>query len=201
MSIIYKQFELNTNRFKNMNKQQKKIMAIMALERQWKVYEKCSLKREWGRNEVYRGVLDNCWKFALENKDIPEEVWNICDNNKPENILINKPDMYDDFVSYSSIFVDNLIEFIDNWLDEVDGEECFLQFNFDFIESFLECYLDDKSLIDEHELIQSEIEHQNIDYKKMKGCVNIMNIKEWFDSKSNESVLGKYWFNNKFIIK
>lgn len=206
MKLITQQYQQNKERFSSMSEQYKTLYAIMGMERQWKVYERASARCKWDRREVYRSVLDRLWTAVVTDQAIEEELWQLVEQNDPEQVLFNEPKLMDDKFTYSLIFVQNLKMLIENILDGVDYRELFVQGNFDFLESFLYTYLelDDlengDEIFEKHELVQAEIEHQNRDFAIIQSKKNTEEIQEWFQENDMESILGNYWFNGNFAM-
>ena len=206
MDIFEEQFELDKKRMNNLSDKAKNIYSLMALERQWKVYEKGSKGYNWNRSDIYRQLLDQCWETIIENRAIDEELWNICVDNKPTEMMSNIPEQIDDISTFSLIFVDNFSTFIEELL-ECGVATRYSLLNFDFLEAFLDEYLalendeESKEIFGKHELVQLEITHQERDYERIHNCEDFEKLREWYRTECAESILGEYWFNSNFIIK
>lgn len=206
MDIFEEQFELDKKRMNNLSDKEKNIYSLMALERQWKVYEKGSKGYNWNRSDVYRQLLDQCWETIIENRVVDEGLWNICVDNKPTEIMSNIAEQIDDISTFSLIFADNLSCFIEGLLECGVAIRYSLS-NFDFLESFLYEYLalenneESKEIFWKHELVQLEIMRQERDYERIHKCGDFEKLREWYRTECAESILGEYWFNSNFIIK
>ena len=207
MSVLDEHFELDKKRTKDLSKQEASICSLMAVERQWKVYEKAAKGYNWDRSDIYRQLLDKCWDRVLKNKVMEEEAWNICYENKPENIRTDIDEM-DDMYCFCSIFADTLEMLIDDLCEE-GCTSGFTSYNFQFLDGFLDEYLalginntdNREEVIKNHELVRIEIERQNRDFEKIRGCDNLLELREWCLIECNESILVDYWFNENFIVK
>lgn len=206
MDIFEEQFELDKKRMNNLSDKAKNIYSLMALERQWKVYEKGSKGYNWNRNDIYRQLLDQCWETIIENRAIDEGLWNICVDNKPTEMMSNIAEQIDDISTFSLIFADNLSCFIEGLLECGVAIRYSLS-NFDFLESFLYEYLalenneENKEIFWKHELVQLEMMRQERDYERIHKCEDFEKLREWYRTECAESILGEYWFNSNFIIK
>lgn len=195
-------FELDKKRTGNLSKQAASIYSLMAVERQWKVYEKAASGYSWGRSNIYRRLLDQCWDAVLGNKIMEEKLWNICYDNKPENVIADDDRQIDDLFQFCSIFADTLEMLIDD-LCETGCTSGFTFYNFKFLDGFIGDYLelgtnlhDNRGeIIGNHELGQLEVMRQNRDFEKITSCDNLGELRKWCLKQCNESILGDYWFD------
>ncbi len=202
MSILDKYFELDKKRQRILSKQEASIYSLMAVERQWKVYERAAKGCSWDRSDIYRQLLDKCWDTVFQNKIMEEEAGNICYENKPENVKVDIDEKSNDLFCFCSIFADTLEMLIDD-LCEDGCTSGFTFYNFQFLDGFLDEHLahginrteDREEIIQNHELIRLEIERQNRDFEMISCCDNFKVLKEWCLIECNENILADYWFN------
>lgn len=170
-------------KFSILSKKEKRILAIMCLERQLKAYEKFALGKNWNRANEYREMFDICWNSILNDKNVDESIWEFHENIKPE--IVNK--IIDEYKEqefcYANIFSTNVMEFLENLLDDNGNEIGFLLLNLDFIICFLNNNKD-TYVIEEYEndeLIMFEIKMQQLDEMKLKKIVCLNDVKKWID--------------------
>lgn len=141
MYTIEEQYKLNKIRFEQLSVCNKNLFAMMALERQWKVYERAAIGQKWDRRTIYREVLDTCWRSIVEGKEILEITWEISSENMPENLIINKKVELDNVVAFAGLFVENLLTLLDALIEGHEDNESVTQLNFDFLEPFIHTYM------------------------------------------------------------
>ena len=57
----------------DLDKKNKRKIALMCLERQYKTYEHLANNKEWDKRVEYRELLDECWKVILEDGVLEED--------------------------------------------------------------------------------------------------------------------------------
>lgn len=172
----------NDNRMSLLTKKQKRLLAIMCLERQFKSYENMALYKDWNRSSDYRQLLDNFWSIVLNEERPDESIWEFHEKINPEKVNKSIIEYDTKEFNYANIFSYNVIGFIENLLDDIENEETFRLSNIDYIL----CYLNEETegfCIDEYqnnELISNEILNQEQDVINMKkiGCLN--DAKKWY---------------------
>lgn len=165
----------------HLNTKQKRVLAIMCLERQFKAYEKMAKKQIWNRSNEYRQLLDICWKVILYDKDVDESIWDMHEKIKPENVASSEECKNQGF-SFANIFAGNIMELLENLLDDNGNEETFRLLSIDYIL----CFLNEDNqvfLIDEYkdnDLIRYEIKMQKQDEEDLKKICSFDNAQKWY---------------------
>lgn len=180
---IYK--DILVKRFKQLAVQDKRKLAVMSLERQFKSYCYFALVKNWNRSKEYRDLLDTCWKSILKKEQLSEEIWEFHEKIKPEYVNKFKEEGSKINISYGNIFAGNVMELIETLLDDKKYEEGFLLLNIDYIVSYLnESNTGQKYKIDtfkDNVLIINEIKNQEYDMKDKDKIDSFISAKKWYE--------------------
>lgn len=172
----------------------KGFFEIMCVERIWKVYEKACVGKVWDRHIEFRKILDLSWEGILKDLKIHEKYLLFCDNSFTDNVN-------DDLDSANNIIVCA----VGTLLDEINNNNInisrVISRNFDFLDNFLYIYYGlevnkkNDEIIDNHELMMNELNHQ----KKIINKLKETNLKNefyiWARKNCGESILGNFWYN------
>lgn len=175
------------------------LLILVTLERQWEVYKKASREYEWGREDIFRDILDKCWRVIIQGEHMDKDIWNQCNENHPENI---GEDEDSEISGFCMTIVDNITALVELLMSQEVVDKAFMMCNFDFLDAFLYQYYDlplnSREIVEEHELFQKELARQERDYQMVKDTSDMEQIKIWYKSLEEESVLDNYWFNENF---
>lgn len=176
-------------RFESISKQDRKKVAMMSIERQYKAYSDFACHKNWNREKEYRIILNECWKCILEDINLEESIWNMHENIRPENIEKNAEEDIEMELTYADIFSCNILELIDNLIDDLGDEEGFLMLNIGYIITYLnENDIEEKFKIDEykeHILVENEIKNQEADFKNKDNIIDSITMQKWIENSRN----------------
>lgn len=119
--------------FADLNVNEKRKVALMSMERQFKAYCQLAENADWNRQSEYRKLLDECWSAVLNDSPPSEEVWEKHNGIKPSAANSARGEYTKIPFAYACIFADNFEAFLEMLLDNTSGEESFLLFNIDFL--------------------------------------------------------------------
>lgn len=173
-----------TNKFNTLSCMNKRKLAIMSVERQFKYYSRMVKNRPFDKSKEYRAILDACWRFILFNEKLDENLW-----YQQDKLHIEKFNdvYYDDSIDDAAmlcITCDNIMMLIEMLEDpEDDTEDGFLALNIDYIFGYLNNINGDKySDIDDcenHFLTINELHHQEDDFKIVDNINTLEDVREW----------------------
>ena len=178
-------------KFKNLSNRNRKKLAIMSIERQFKYYSKILENKLFNKSQEYRLILDKCWNFILFDTKLDEDIW-----YQQDKIHIEKfgKDYYDDdsfhLSNMLSTTCNNIMMFIEMLEDsEDDTEYTFLTLNLDYIYGYLngiDCdKYEDIDDCENHFLTINELNNQKNDFKVVNRINTLEDVKEWLkDCKS-----------------
>lgn len=166
-----------------LNKRQRRMLAIMCVERQFQSYKKMAKNKLWDRSGEYRQLLDCCWQAVLRDEDIKEELWEQHEKIRPEQVNQSVEEYQSREFSYANMFAGNVGDFLETLLDDIGNEETFRLVNFDYIFSFLN---EEREgfLIKEYEknsLILAEKKRQELDKKQLEEILCFDAAKKWYE--------------------
>ncbi|MCM1101030.1 MAG: hypothetical protein NC398_06565 [Acetatifactor muris] len=139
------------------NKCEKRKVALMSLERQFKAYQQLAKDRQWDSREEYREIPDTCWDAILNNREF----------------------------AFGNIFAANMESFLEMLLDDTGGEVSFCLLNIDFILNYLDedKAIQDKNVASE--CIKREVENQSNDVVQQKNLKNLTDVRNWYEQTDN----------------
>lgn len=161
---------------------EKRKVALMCLERQFKAYQHLAENKEWNRCKEYRALLDECWHAVLDNIELCEEIWEKHEKIRPENVNSSKEEYTQIEFAYGNIFAGNMESFLEMLLDDTDGEESFLLFNIDFILSYMKEVGIDHG---EDRFILREVKNQADDVVEQRNLVKFKDASSWYKQADN----------------
>lgn len=203
LKIYFKEFEFMdfmetykkelVYKFQTMLKKDRKKMAMMSMERQFKSYVDFAINKSWNRVKDYRIILDECWKCIFSDTNLGEHIWEIHENIRPENVEKSIKENMELNISYANIFACNISELIDNLIDNMEYEEGFLLLNIGYIISYLnENNIEEKFKIDEYKeynLVKNEIKNQKADLRNKDSIIDYITMQEWIRNCRNLLIL------------
>ena len=161
---------------------QKRILALMCLERQFHTYRKFVDGKIWDRSEQYRELLDKCWTIVLSDSDADDGIWYFHEKIRSDN-LCNKEDCTLG-LWIANIFASHIEEWLDYLIDEPIYEEAFRLLTLDFILVYLNEEDDEESFkydtYENHPLIAKEMKQQIQDETDMTIIHNLEDVKKWY---------------------
>ena len=172
----------NEKRMSKFSRKQKRILAIMCLERQFYTYRQMAKGKIWDRNEQYRELLDQCWMVVLDDMEADDRIWYFHEKIRSDN-LCNGIE-YTLELCMANIFASHIEEWLNYLIDEPIYEEAFRLLTLDFILVYLnegegETFKYDK--FENHQLIVNEMNQQIQDEVDMKKISNLENAKNWYN--------------------
>lgn len=184
-------------RVEMLNIQKKYIFALMLTERQAKVYFKACINRNWNRKKEIINVLEKCWSSIVNDKILPVELVDLCQEYNPENIGSD----WDDIHSFCITVLNNVTILVQMIVDK-DFDNLFARCNYDFLESFLYQYygwepLNTEMLV-KNDLMQLEYKRNIRDLSLLESNIDFKNIYTEYHMRSEENLLDNYWFNDNF---
>ena len=196
MSKIIEQIDKIESIFRLLNSLQIYTFGVFCAERQWLIYEKASVGKQWDNKKLYREMLDAVWDWLLGKTVQPQNYSKLCE----EAIIENIDDDKDTFASEVSVSFYNLIFSIENNIPEdtfqtikhsLNAIDFFL---LDFV-LYIPASISNDLLVDSHELVINEIGEE--DY-----CIEVLlnpnftekQIKMLRERATGQSILGNYWF-------
>lgn len=171
----------NEKRMSIFTQKQKRILALMCLERQFCTYRQLTQGKIWARSEQYRELLDQCWTVVLNNMETDDSIWHFHEKIRPDN-LCNGTE-YTLELCMASIFASHIEEWLNYLIDEPIYEESFRLLTLDFILVYLneneeESFEYDK--YENHPLIVGEIKQQIQDETDMTIIHNLEDAQKWY---------------------
>ncbi|HRH43095.1 MAG TPA: DUF416 family protein [Pyrinomonadaceae bacterium] len=173
--------------------------GVFCAERQFPIYEKLAVGKNWNNTKLFRDVLNKIWDWLLDKDDKPQGYLEICDQ-AVEAVEQSQVDI-DSFAFDASLSFSGLIYMVENDIFEPNSIEGTIHSSLNIIHTFLFDYLLDISssspegelISNSHELIINEIIEQ--DY-----CINmilnsnfsIKSIEMLRQRASGQSILGNY---------
>lgn len=169
----------------SLNTSEKRKVALMSLERQFKAYQQLAENKEWDRRKEYRALLDECWLAVLDNTELCEEIWEKHEKIRPENVNSSKEEYAKIEFAYGNIFAGNMESFLEMLLDDTGGEESFFLFNIDFILS----YLNEEGIVQDEEMkkgyLLREVKNQSDDVVQQKNLRELKDVLSWYKQADN----------------
>ena len=157
--------------FERLDKQCRRKLMLMSVERQFKMYCELAEGKEWKRDNEYRDLLDKFWRITLEKEQIEESIWEWHETIRPDNVNKSGKEYTCLNFAYANIFAGNIETLIETFLEDTDHEESFLLFNIDLILSYLnEDHISQAWKYDEyesHKLIGTGMENQKNDMQNV----------------------------------
>lgn len=170
-------------KFKVLSSMNKKKLAIMSIERQFKYYSNMLKNKPFDRSKEYRLILDKCWNFILFNEKLDEDIWYQQDKLHIDNF--SQADYDDSFDSAMlSTTCNNILMFIEMLEDtEDDTEYTFLTLNLDYIYGYLNGKDEEKynkiEDCEDHFLTIREINNQENDFKFIGSINTLEDVRKW----------------------
>lgn len=168
-----------------LNKYEKRKVALMCLERQFKAYQQFAKDKQWDRWEEYREILDTCWDAILDNKELNEDIWEKHERIKPASVNNTTKEFAEAEFAYGNIFAGNMEDFLDMLLDDTGGEVSFCLYNIEFL---LNYFNEDKVIQDKNvtsECMKREVENQTNDVVQQKNLKNLIDVQNWYEQTDN----------------
>ena len=164
----------------DLDKENKRKLALMCIERQFKTYEHLASNKEWDKRVEYRELLDECWSVILEDAVLEEDVWEKHEEIKPESVNKKAEEFVTVEFAFANVFASNMEAFIDMLLDDDEGEESFLLFNINFIVNYVnEIRTDSDNELCE-KLVEQEKKNQLKDIETVCRLENMADVKGWY---------------------
>lgn len=162
---------------------EKRKVALMCLERQFKVYQRLADNKEWNRQNQYRELLDECWSAILNNTALSEEIWEKHNSIKPSAVNSTREEYTKIPFAYANIFADNFEAFLEMLLDDTGGEESFLLFNIDFLLKYSEENNYNTEIKDR--LLSREFNNQHNDTVFQRSITKLSDAVSWYNQTDN----------------
>ncbi len=190
---------------------QLKLFLIMLIERQFQVYKKYAVGKEWNFTNKFNKIIEDCWNFVingtkydyitkLENShnyfEDYEEWEDECAMHSP-NYLIENYD-YMKSIEVLSCVVKYIYCLYPTMAESrpCDGTATYnLDFLFDFFYHLDEETDDEETYFEEHELVCLEFEREKRDIEYLKTETDIQKIYQRYHFDLQESILEDYWFD------
>ncbi len=167
-------------RLLTLNQHQKRILALMCLERQFCTYRKFTTGQVWSRIDQYRELMDKFWTIVLNDLEMDDSVWYFHEKIRADNLCNGLEDTIQ--LCIARIFANHIEEWIDYFIDNPVYEEAFRLFTLDFILVYLneeeENFEYDK--FEKNLFIIKEMEHQIQDERNVKEILNFEDAKQWY---------------------
>ncbi len=162
-----------------LNKYEKRKVALMCLERQFKAYQQLAKDKQWNRWAEYREILDTCWNSILDNKELNEDIWEKHEKIKPASVNNTTKEYAEAEFAFGNIFASNMEDFLEMLLDDTGGEVSFCLYNIEFILNYLneDNVIQDKNVTSE--CIKREVENQSNDVVQQKNLKNLTDVQNW----------------------
>lgn len=172
------------NKLSIFDKWDKRKLALMGLEREFKTYCLLSNNKNWNREKEYCSLLDMCWRCILQKENLQESAWEYHEKIKPEKTFLYPADWMEDSLAYCNIFAGNTEELIETLIDDKQDEETFLVLYIGYIL----CYLNEKNNSDSYKidsyknnkLIEREIRNQESDMISVSKIQTFENAYKWY---------------------
>lgn len=120
---------------RSFNQHQKRILALMCLERQFCAYSKFAKEQKWSRVEQYRELMDKFWIIVLNDVEMEENIWYFHEKIRADNLCNGIEDTVE--LCVARIFANHIEEWIHYFMDNPIYEEAFRLFTLDFILVYL----------------------------------------------------------------
>ncbi len=164
---------------------EKRKVALMCLERQFKAYQQLAENKEWDRRKEYRKLLDECWNAVLDSTELGEEIWEKHEKIRPENVNSRKEEYTQIEFAYGNIFASNMESYLEMLLDNTGGEESFFLLNIDFILS----YVNEEGIVQDEEMkkcfILREVKNQADDVVEQRNLIKFKDALSWYKQTDN----------------
>lgn len=172
----------NDERLAGFDTKQKRLLAMMCLERQYKTYAQLAQGKEWNRDTAYRALLDDCWRVILEDKPAEESLWERHEAIKPENIPLSSPNDDTWELSYANIFACDIMSLLETLLDDTGYEEAFRLLILDYLVTYLngESVNFSVDTFKDDPLILAELQRQQQDEQDMAQIACFSDAKVWY---------------------
>ncbi len=192
-------YNLIAERFNNLSTSKQKAFILILIERQFLVYKKMCIGKEWNREKNISNILESCWKSIINGNDIDEDLLDLCIESNPENLEYDEED--EEKISFLITIVDNLTAYVRLIIEKEEFDGIFTRCNYDYLESFLYQYYDWKplstNLVLNHELVLLEYSRSIRDLEYLETTDDLLEIYLEYHNKK-ESILEDYWFNENF---
>ena len=172
----------NEKRMKRFTQKQKRILAIMCLERQFYTYWQLARGKIWARSEQYRKLLDQCWTAVLEDVHVEDSIWYSHEEIRSDNLCNGMEYTFE--LCMANIFASHMEEWLNYLIDEPIYEEAFRLLTLDFILVYLNEGEDgtfEYDKFEHHQLIVNERNKQIQDEVDMKKIHHFSHAKNWYD--------------------
>ncbi len=172
----------NEKRMSIFTQKQKRILALMCLERQFYTYKKLAKGKIWNSIEQYRELLDKFWMIVLNDLESDDNIWYFHEKIRSDNLCNEIEYTFD--LCIANIFANHIEEWLDYLIDEPICEEAFRLLTLDFILVYLNEDEDESIEYDKfknHPLIVKEIKRQIQDETDMKKIINFEDAKNWYN--------------------
>ncbi len=170
----------NEKRMSIYTQTQKRILAIMCLERQFNTYKRLAHGKIWDRSVQYRELMDQCWTVVLSDMETDDSIWYFHEKIRSDNLCNGMEYTYE--LCMTNIFASHIEEWLNYLIDEPVYEEAFRLLTLDFILVYLN---EDESFeydqFENHPLIVNEIKKQIQDETDMKKISYFENAKNWYN--------------------
>jgi len=172
----------NEKRMSVFTQKQKRILALMCLERQFYTYRKLARGKIWARSEQYRELLDRFWTIVLSELEVDDSIWYLHEKIRSDNLCNGIAYTFE--LCMANIFASHIEEWLDYLIDEPVHEEAFRLLTIDFILVYLnegvgEAFAYDK--FENHALIVNEMKRQIRDEIDMQKIINFGDAKNWYN--------------------
>lgn len=169
--------------FADLNVNEKRKIALMSMERQFKAYCQLAENVDWNRQSEYRTLLDECWSAVLNDSPLGEEVWEKHSGIKPSTVNSVRGEYTKIPFAYTNIFADNFEAFLEMLLDDTGGEESFLLFNIDFLLKYSK--ENNYSTETKDRLLLRELNNQHNDTDFQRSVTKLTDVINWCNQTDN----------------
>lgn len=165
------------------------LLSLMCLQRQWPVYERLSVGREWGNPKAIAKVLERFWKALPTGYAIGDSFWAILD----ENTVVVEED-WDTLASDFIVTLQSMFTIFEE-KDKV-GALAVTQRNTEFLDTFFD--FENTSSTDICRLVAAEKAFQ-LDLATQLVSVQVKDKPSFIaacHSRQTDSILADLWFQN-----
>ncbi|HOL10706.1 MAG TPA: DUF416 family protein [Bacillota bacterium] len=192
-------YNLIAERFNNFSRSKQKAFILILIERQFSVYKKMCIGKEWNREKSIIDILENCWKSIINESEIDPDLLDLCMESNPENLEYDEED--EEKISFLVTIIDNLTAYVRLIVAKEEFDGVFTRCNYDYLENFLYQYYDWKplstNLVSSHELVFLEYSRSIRDLEYLETTNDLLEVYLEYRNKK-ESILEDYWFNENF---
>lgn len=167
------------------------LLSLLCLQRQWPVYERLSVGREWGNPKAIAKVLERFWKALPTGYAIGDSFWAILD----DNAVVVEED-WDTLASDFIVTLQSMLTIFE--AKDKAGALAVAQRNAAFLDTFFD--FENTSPTDICRLVAAEKAFQldlaaqliSVQAKDKPSCIAACH------SRQLDSILGDLWFHNYF---